>query len=232
MVFFFVKVKISTHENESSSLSPQELEEIKKIHASDIALDNEKDSIELKLVELCIERNIPYLGICRGSQILNVVCGGTLYQDIEMEISKECHDGHNVTHINYEDYCGHRHVIKVVEDTPLHHWFKDCLDKESLEILVNSYHHQGVKRLAQRFFPMAFSPDGLVEGQEGKFIVGLQFHPERMRLQNSQEFDYPAGCSTIYQVIVKCHFVLKISMDYEDNEGREMINSHHPCNIV
>jgi gamma-glutamyl-gamma-aminobutyrate hydrolase PuuD len=48
---------------------------------------------------------------------------------------------------------------------------------------------------------MAFSPDGLVEGfydpnayhpQEGKFIVGLQFHPERMRLQNSQEFDYPA----------------------------------------
>jgi gamma-glutamyl-gamma-aminobutyrate hydrolase PuuD len=92
----------SLYENESSSLSPQELEEIKKIHASDIALDKEKDSIELKLY---IERNIPYLGICRGSQILNVACGGTPYQDIEMEISKECPDGHNVTHINYCERC-------------------------------------------------------------------------------------------------------------------------------
>ena len=47
-------------ENESSSVSPQELEEIKKIHACDIALDKEKDSIELKLVKLCIERYIPW----------------------------------------------------------------------------------------------------------------------------------------------------------------------------
>ena len=86
---------------------------------------------------------------------------------------------------------------------------------------MNSYHHQGVKRLAERFVPMAFSPDGLVEGfydpnaynpQEGKFIVGLQFHPERMRLENSQEFDYP-GCSSTYQVIDMCHFCFKICRD-------------------
>ena len=114
------------------------------------------------------------LGICRGSQILNVACGGTFSQDIGMEISKECPDGHNVTHINYEDYDGHRHVIKVVEDTPLHHWFKDCLDKQSLEILVKSYPHQGLKRLAQHFVPKAFSPDGLVEG----FYDPNAYHPQ------------------------------------------------------
>jgi gamma-glutamyl-gamma-aminobutyrate hydrolase PuuD len=80
-----------------------------------------------------------------------------------------------------------------------------------MDILVNSYHHQGVKRLAQRFVPMAFAPDGLIEGfydpdaynpEEGKFIMGLQFHPERMRKADSNEFDYP-GCPFAYQVIFR-----------------------------
>ena len=56
--------------------------------------------------------------------------------------------------------------------------------------------------------PMAFVPDGLVEGfydpdaynpEEGKFIMGLQFHPERMRKPDSDEFDYP-GCPAAYKV--------------------------------
>ncbi|WRX21833.1 hypothetical protein QQP08_014320 [Theobroma cacao] len=57
---------------------------------------------------------------------------------------------------------------------------------------------------------MAFAPDGLIEGfydpeaynpQEGKFLMGLQFHPERMRLPGSEEFDYP-GCATAYKEFV------------------------------
>lgn len=90
------------------------------------------------------------------------------------------------------------------------------------EILVNSYHHQGVKRLAERFRPMAYAPDGLIEAfydpdvynpEEGKFIMGLQFHPERMQhddqdatcTENACEstvFDYP-GCPCAYQEFVK-----------------------------
>lgn len=79
-----------------------------------------------------------------------------------------------------------------------------------MEICVNSYHHQGVKKLAQRFVPIAFSHDGLIEGfydpdaynpEEGKFIMGLQFHPERMRQQDTDEFDYP-GCTFAYQVFL------------------------------
>ncbi|KAM3692983.1 hypothetical protein ACJW31_08G130600 [Castanea mollissima] len=201
----------SLYDAELTGFSPEELEEIRKLHASDTAIDREKDSIELRLAKLCLKRNIPYLGICRGSQVLNVACGGTLYQDVEKELSKICTDGsERVSHLNYEDYDGHRHAVRVVEDAPLHHWFEDSLEDEKREIMVNSYHHQGVKRLAQRFVPMAFAPDGLIEGfydpdaynpKEGKFIMGLQFHPERMRHPSSDNFDYP-GCSA-YQEFVK-----------------------------
>ncbi|KAG6720416.1 hypothetical protein I3842_03G059900 [Carya illinoinensis] len=201
----------SLYEDETSGLSPEEWQEIRGLHSSDTAVDKEKDTIELRLAKLCLERNIPYLGICRGSQVLNVACGGTLYQDIEKELSKKCSERPSVKHIDYDNYDGHRHVVKVVENTPLHHWFKDSLEDGRMEIMVNSYHHQGVKRLAQRFVPMAFSPDGLIEGfygsdaynpDEGKFIMGLQFHPERMRQHDSDKFDYP-GCPFAYQEFVK-----------------------------
>ncbi|XP_027359354.1 putative glutamine amidotransferase GAT1_2.1 [Abrus precatorius] len=199
------------YEQDTSGLSQEELDEIRRLHASDTAIDKEKDSIELSLAKLCLERNIPYLGICRGSQVLNVACGGTLYQDIGKELSKNCPESQRVMHINYDDYDGHRHAVTVVENTPLHRWFQGSLDEKKMEIWVNSYHHQGVKRLAQRFIPMAFSSDGLIEGfydpdaynpEEGKFIMGLQFHPERMRKPNSDEFDYP-GCPSAYKEFVK-----------------------------
>ncbi|XP_047314388.1 putative glutamine amidotransferase GAT1_2.1 [Impatiens glandulifera] len=199
------------YDSELSDFSLDELEEIKKLHSSDTTIDREKDSIELGLAKLCLERNIPYLGICRGSQVLNVACGGTLFQDIEKELSKKNGGSVHVNHIDYENYDGHRHPVRVVEKTPLHQWFKDSLEGGEMDILVNSYHHQGVKKLAQRFVPMAFSPDGLIEGfydpdaynpEEGKFIMGLQFHPERMRQNDSDDFDYP-GCPSAYQEFVK-----------------------------
>lgn len=201
----------SYYEPETTNLSPDELEEIRRLHASDTAIDKEKDTIELSLAKLCLERNIPYLGICRGSQVLNVACGGTLYQDIGKELTKFCgEEDKRVVHIDYDNYDGHRHLVRVVEDTPLSDWFRSSLGDGGMEILVNSYHHQGVKKLAQRFVPMAFAGDGLVEGfydpdafnpDEGKFIMGLQFHPERMRRTDSDEFDYP-GCPAAYKVIV------------------------------
>ncbi|GAV69148.1 Peptidase_C26 domain-containing protein [Cephalotus follicularis] len=201
----------SLYDSELSGFLPEELEQIRCVHASDTAIDREKDTIELRLAKLCLERNIPYLGICRGSQVLNVACGGTLYQDVEKELTKKCPEGQRVVHMDYENYDGHRHVVKVLENTPLHQWFKDSLEAKKMEILVNSYHHQGVKKLAQRFVPMAFAPDGLIEGfydpgaynpEEGKFIMGLQFHPERMRQPDSDNFDYP-GCPSAYREFAK-----------------------------
>ncbi|KAK8668234.1 hypothetical protein V6N13_105697 [Hibiscus sabdariffa] len=201
----------SLYDSELSGFSVEELEEIKRLHTSDTLIDKEKDTIELRLAKLCLERNIPYLGICRGSQVLNVARGGTLYQDLEKELLKKSSGGRKVVHIDYDNYDRHRHMVKVVKDTPLHRWFKNCLDENEMEIKVNSYHHQGVKKLAPHFVPMAFAPDGLVEGfydpeaynpNEGKFIMGLQFHPERMRHNDSDAFDYP-GCASAYQEFVK-----------------------------
>ncbi|KAH9321332.1 hypothetical protein KI387_015971, partial [Taxus chinensis] len=201
-----------------SDLSQEELDEIRRLHSNDTAMDKIKDSIELQLVRRCIERNIPYLGICRGSQLLNVACGGTLYQDVERELLKK--SGTAVKPLNYGDYDEHRHPLAVLDNTPLHLWFQDSFKPHNnLQIMVNSYHHQGQKRLAERFKAMAYAPDGLIEAfydpnaydpEKGKFIAGLQFHPERMRRndddQNDREtfsasvFDYP-GCSRVYQGI-------------------------------
>ncbi|XP_059658733.1 putative glutamine amidotransferase GAT1_2.1 [Cornus florida] len=201
----------SFYDAKLSDFPPEDLEEIRQLHASDTTIDREKDTIELRLAKLFLERNIPYLGICRGSQVLNVACGGTLYQDIDKQLSKTCPEDKRVVHMNYENYDGHRHVVKVVENALLRKWFKDSLEDIKMEIWVNSYHHQGVKKLAQRFDPMAFAPDGLVEGfydpenynlEEGKFIMGLQFHPERMRRADSDDFDY-AWCPAAYKEFVK-----------------------------
>uniref|UniRef100_A0A0E0FG05 Uncharacterized protein n=1 Tax=Oryza nivara TaxID=4536 RepID=A0A0E0FG05_ORYNI len=192
----------------SGGLSAEQLDAVRSLHPSDAAIDHEKDSIELRLARLCLERNIPFLGICRGSQVLNVACGGTLYQDVDHELPAAAAA---VRHINYDNYDGHRHPVRVLPGTPLHEWFAESLDGEDSRLTVNSYHHQGVRRLAERFVPMAFAPDGLVEGfydpdaynpGEGKFIMGLQFHPERMRKAGSDEFDYP-GCPMAYQAFVR-----------------------------
>lgn len=198
----------SLYESADASLSPEQLEAVRRLHASDAAVDREKDSIELRLARRCLERNIPYLGICRGSQVLNVACGGSLYQDVEHELAEA--QQVQVQHINYADYDEHRHPVRVVPGTPLHEWFAGDL-ADGARLMVNSYHHQGVRRLAQRFVPMAFAPDGLVEAfydpaayspGEGRFIMGLQFHPERMRRPGSDEFDYP-GCARAYQEFVR-----------------------------
>jgi gamma-glutamyl-gamma-aminobutyrate hydrolase PuuD len=133
-----------------------------------------KDHLEIRLLRLALRRRVPILGICRGSQLLNVVCGGTLYGDVQKEKQSRW------KHINYQHYDTYRHPIEIAEGTPLHQWYG------RRELRVNSYHHQGVRDLARRFRPMAHAPDGLIEGYYDPrvdFLMGLQFHPERMEEQ-------------------------------------------------
>ena len=130
-----------------------------------------KDEIEIRLLRRALRRHLPVLAICRGSQLLNIVCGGTLYGDVQKEKRSP------LKHISYDHYDSYRHSITLVPGSPLERWYR----RKSLP--VNSYHHQGIRRLAHRFKPMAYSEDGLVEGYfdpKADFLVGLQFHPERM----------------------------------------------------
>jgi len=130
-----------------------------------------KDEIEIDLIRLALKENLPILGICRGSQLLNVVCGGTLYGDVQKEKKSR------LKHIDFEHYDTYRHPISISTGSPLQGWYA----RKSL--LVNSYHHQGIRDLAPCFQPMAHAKDGLIEGYydpKKKFVVGLQFHPERM----------------------------------------------------
>lgn len=130
-----------------------------------------KDEIETRLARHALRRRIPILGICRGSQLLNVVCGGTLHVDVQKE------KGSTLKHIDYEHYDSYRHQVTILPATPLARWYRQPT------LPVNSYHHQGIRRLARRFRPMAHADDGLIEAYydpQSPFVVGLQFHPERM----------------------------------------------------
>lgn len=131
-----------------------------------------KDEMELRLIRHALRQRLPVLGICRGSQLINVACGGTLYGDVQKEKKSR------LKHINYgEEYDTYRHPVDILAETPLADWYRQP------RIEVNSYHHQGIRDLARRFKPMAHAKDGLIEAYydpKAAFLVGLQFHPERM----------------------------------------------------
>ena len=130
-----------------------------------------KDEIEFWLVKHALEKGVPLLGICRGSQLLNVACGGTLFGDVQKE------KGSPLKHMDPEHYDAYRHGVSVIPGTPLARWYGQK------KLRVNSYHHQGVRRLAPCFKAMARAEDGLIEAYydpKAAFVVGLQFHPERM----------------------------------------------------
>ena len=130
-----------------------------------------KDEIEIGLARHALRNDLPILGICRGSHLINVLCGGTLYGDVQKQ------QGSRLKHIDYQHYDTYRHPVTLVQGSPLARWYRRN------RIKVNSYHHQGVRRLARRFEPMAYAADGLIEGYwdpSAAFLMGLQFHPERM----------------------------------------------------
>jgi gamma-glutamyl-gamma-aminobutyrate hydrolase PuuD len=130
-----------------------------------------RDEIELRLLRVALRKKLSVLGICRGAQLINVACGGTLFGDVQKEKKSRW------KHIDYAHYDSHRHPVEIIPGSPLQKWY----GRETLP--VSSYHHQGIRDLAARFTPMAHAPDGLIEAYydpRARFLAGLQFHPERM----------------------------------------------------
>lgn len=140
-----------------------------KIRPSCGAICPERDRLEQILYQLALSEDKPVLGICRGIQMINVLQGGTLYQDLPSE------HGSLVSHHMDRPYDRGIHEVSIVRGTLLH----DLLQVDSL--FVNSLHHQGIKDLGQDLEVMAVSPDGIVEAirqKKHRFVVGVQWHPE------------------------------------------------------
>lgn len=128
------------------------------------------DQFEFRVLDHARRNRLPVMGICRGHQLLNVYYGGSLIQDIPSQHKGAVTVAHRATpKVN--------HFVTIEANSILH----SLLRVERLE--VNTSHHQAVKRLADGFIITARSEDGIVEAMERTgdvFILGVQFHPERM----------------------------------------------------
>ncbi|MGN1404517.1 MAG: gamma-glutamyl-gamma-aminobutyrate hydrolase family protein [Ruminococcus sp.] len=132
-----------------------------------------RDTLEKHVYGLAWKADKPVLGICRGLQLLNVLHGGTLYQDLPTEFDTAKEIDHHMT----PPYERAVHEVELTANSPLY----ELLRKEKLA--VNSYHHQGICRLGEGLSVMARAEDGLAEAvcaPEKKWIWAVQWHPEWM----------------------------------------------------
>jgi putative glutamine amidotransferase len=133
-----------------------------------VPMERQRWVFESELLRQWLATDKPVLGICLGSQIVNVVQGGTLIQDIPTEV------GGTVQH---QAPGGAWHKVSIDDDSQLH-----TILGES-EILVWAGHHQSVERVGKDLAVVAHSDDGVIEAMEMQkkpFALFVQWHPERM----------------------------------------------------
>lgn len=141
-------------------------------HPRVYGIDPERDRSEIALTRLAAEAGLPFLGICRGAQVINVALGGTLYTDIGDQLPGACrHDRYTTG--EPRDLIAHE--VQVLPGSRLE-GILGCAGCG-----VNSLHHQGLERIASGLQVTAYAPDGLVEAVElagHPFGLGVQWHPE------------------------------------------------------
>jgi putative glutamine amidotransferase len=146
-------------------------------HASVVDVDPRRDEFEIGLIAEARRRNLPIFAICRGIQVLNVACGGTLVQDISSQVPGALEHWLTVPPHNAYDLA---HEVWLDKDTLLANLMRERLsDADSCE--TNSRHHQAVKQVAPGFQVSATAPDGVIEAIEdpaAPFCLGVQWHPE------------------------------------------------------
>jgi putative glutamine amidotransferase len=143
-------------------------------HARVADVSAARDELELELALRAVAAGRPLLAICRGIQILNVALGGSLYPDLAEAFP--------------ESPIAHRQAAPRDRAT---HAVRVCITPSGLgavlgdpELRVNSFHHQAVARLGRGLRPVAWAPDGVVEGVDlpaaRGLVLGVQWHPEEL----------------------------------------------------
>ena len=133
----------------------------------------ERDDLEWSLLDAARAAQIPVWAVCRGIQVLNVWLGGSLWQDLPTQRPSA------VEHSVAEPKDLLAHAVRVLDPgAPI----AERLTGDAP--LVNSRHHQAIKRLADGLVPVAESPDGLIEAavlaDSGWWVRGVQWHPENL----------------------------------------------------
>jgi putative glutamine amidotransferase len=145
-------------------------------HPTTSEVSTARDALEIELTRWAVAKRVPLLAVCRGLQVLNVALGGSLYQDI----SSEPGSPFDHSQVGLQGKARHvpTHHVKVRDGSRL----AGILG--ALEVDVNSFHHQAIKRLGQGLADVAWAPDSIIEGVEltepDQFVVGVQWHPEEL----------------------------------------------------
>jgi putative glutamine amidotransferase len=135
-------------------------------HPETKGIVRERDEAELALLSAALERDMPVLAVCRGSQVLNVALGGDLHQHLPELVG---HENHKLVPTVFGD-----HDVELVEETRLGRLLGDRAP-------VKSHHHQGFARLGDGLVEAAHADDGTIEALEDpskRFALGVLWHPE------------------------------------------------------
>lgn len=158
-------------------VNPEEYGERVKGYCGELMLPRDRQDIDLTRY-LLEETDKPVLGICRGTQIINVAAGGTLYQDLKIQGGFEHHS------------CEMYPMNAAVHSVTIKNGSKLSGIYQNDQVCVNSFHHQGVKDVADGYMASAVSEDGVTEGIERigeRFVLGVQWHPEMMYDSEEQQ---------------------------------------------
>lgn len=175
-----------------NDVSPQFFNEEPKQKLGYITPD--MDRFHLKAIEIAERLCKPIFGVCRGLQILNVAFGGTLYQDLSY------FDGETIKH--WQDSKRDAKVHKVTFSKG-----SDLSIVYGNDLMVNSFHHQCVNRLASKFKATAYSEDGIIEAIESNeynYKLAVQWHPESMTAD--KEHDYKIFEFFINKIKIEVNF--------------------------
>lgn len=143
-------------------------------------MDPDRDRVEISLLQDSLQSQKPFLGICRGLQLINVAMGGSLYEDLQVQYPQA--QRHQFFPEKPRSYAAHSVQIKTQSR------LAEILGTAQAE--VNSLHHQGIRHLAAGLLASAYAPDGLIEAFElpdYPFGLAVQWHPEWMEEGGSMQ---------------------------------------------